>query len=71
MCSTSGAHDLGPVPSRITVDSELVQRLIGTQFPQWSALEVTPVALGGWDNWTFHHGPEMFDYHDRYGRLAG
>ncbi|TFC90468.1 aminoglycoside phosphotransferase family protein [Cryobacterium sp. TMT4-31] len=55
----SGGHDLGPLPARVTVDSELVQRLIATQFPQWSALPVTPVALGGWDNWTFHLGPEM------------
>jgi aminoglycoside phosphotransferase (APT) family kinase protein len=36
-----------------------VSQLVATQFPQWAGLPVTPVANGGWDNWTFHLGPEM------------
>ncbi|WP_432509136.1 aminoglycoside phosphotransferase family protein [Kineococcus auxinigenes] len=55
----SGAHDLGPVPTRLTVDVEVVRRLIAEQFPRWSDLPVHPVADGGWDNFTFHLGPQM------------
>lgn len=45
-----------PVPERIGVPAELVSRLVAAQFPQWAGLPVTPVANGGWDNWTFHLG---------------
>jgi aminoglycoside phosphotransferase (APT) family kinase protein len=41
------------------IDSELVRRLVATQFPQWKDLPVRPVASGGWDNRTFHLGESM------------
>jgi aminoglycoside phosphotransferase (APT) family kinase protein len=44
---------------RIDVDAGLVRRLIAAQFPQWAGLPVTPVAMNGWDNQTFHLGPDM------------
>lgn len=43
----------------ITIDVPLVSRLVSTQFPQWMDLPITPVALSGWDNRTFHLGDEM------------
>ncbi|MEV4196811.1 aminoglycoside phosphotransferase family protein [Micromonospora globbae] len=55
----SNTPHLGPVPQRITVDAELVRRLVAHQFPRWAHLPVAPVADGGWDNWTFHLGPGM------------
>ena len=51
--------DLGPAPRRITVDAELVHRLVDEQFPQWAPLAVRPVPAGGWDNFTFHLGDTM------------
>jgi aminoglycoside phosphotransferase (APT) family kinase protein len=41
------------------IDSPLVERLVAEQFPHWSHLPVTPVDEGGWDNRTFHLGPDM------------
>ena len=32
---------------------------MAAQFPRWASLPVTPVAHGGWDNWTFHLGSEL------------
>ncbi|MFD1085649.1 aminoglycoside phosphotransferase family protein [Micromonospora andamanensis] len=55
----SDIPDLGPVPQRVTVDAEQVRRLIADQFPHLADLPVEPVANGGWDNWTFHLGPDM------------
>jgi len=55
----SDVPDLGPVPQRVTVDADQARRLIADQFPQFGDLPVEPVADGGWDNWTFHLGPEM------------
>lgn len=43
----------------VTIDVKLVERLVAAQFPQWSHLPVSRVAQGGWDNRTFHLGPEM------------
>ncbi len=43
----------------IVIDSELVRRLVATQFSQWKDLPVQPVAFGGWDNRTFHLGEHM------------
>ena len=51
--------DLGPVPTRIPVDAELVRKLITAQFPQWSELPIRRVAEEGWDNRTFHLGEEL------------
>lgn len=50
---------LGPVPERLGIDAERVSRLVQAQFPRWAHLSVTPVAHGGWDNWTFRLGPDM------------
>ncbi|MGI4895670.1 MAG: aminoglycoside phosphotransferase family protein [Janthinobacterium lividum] len=55
----STAHDLGPVPARLSVETDLVHQLIAEQFPHWADLPVRPVADGGWDNFTFHLGPDM------------
>ena len=44
---------------RVNIDVPLVKRLVATQFPEWAHLAVRPVALGGWDNRTFHLGDEM------------
>ena len=41
----------------ITVD--VVSCLVSSQFPEWSELEIRPVALDGWDNTTFRLGDEM------------
>lgn len=43
----------------LDIDVALVERLIATQFPQWSHLPIRPVEAGGWDNRTFHLGEEM------------
>ncbi|OJX12398.1 MAG: aminoglycoside phosphotransferase [Caedibacter sp. 37-49] len=43
----------------INIDSTLVSHLINKQFPQWKNLVVKPVAVGGWDNRTFHLGNKM------------
>ena len=51
--------DLGPAPDRLTVETDVVRRLVESQFPQWADLPVQPVAKGGWDNWTFHLGADM------------
>ncbi|MFC0006528.1 aminoglycoside phosphotransferase family protein [Micromonospora siamensis] len=42
-----------------TIDVALVRRLVATQFPGWTGLEVRPVEAGGWDNRTFHLGDAM------------
>ncbi len=44
---------------KFPVDVALVQRLIARQFPQWADLPIRPVAMDGWDNWTFHLGDRM------------
>ncbi|GIF66464.1 aminoglycoside phosphotransferase [Asanoa ishikariensis] len=41
------------------IDVALVRRLVAEQFPQWAGLPVSPVAVGGNDNRTFHLGDEM------------
>lgn len=51
--------DLGPVPERLTVDAETVERLVEDQFPRWSQLPVTAVPEPGWDNLTFRLGEEL------------
>lgn len=44
---------------RIIVDSETVARMVASQFPQFAHLPVRPVAQSGWDNHTFHLGPDL------------
>lgn len=45
--------------SKIAVDADLVKRLISSQFLEFVGLEIKPVELGGWDNYTFHLGDQM------------
>lgn len=52
------AFDLGPVPTRLTVTTSQVRRLVAVQFPHWADLPIKPVAKGGWDNHTFHLGSD-------------
>jgi aminoglycoside phosphotransferase (APT) family kinase protein len=47
------------VMERTAIDATLVRRLIGSQFPEWSDLEVAPVDLDGWDNATFRLGDDL------------
>jgi aminoglycoside phosphotransferase (APT) family kinase protein len=44
---------------RAGIDAALVKRLVAAQFPQWSDLPVTPVAVDGWDNRTYRLGDDM------------
>ncbi|MDI6097268.1 aminoglycoside phosphotransferase family protein [Actinoplanes sp. NEAU-A12] len=44
---------------RAGIDAALVRRLIAAQFPRWSGLPVTPVAVDGWDNRTYRLGDDM------------
>ncbi|ROQ68300.1 aminoglycoside phosphotransferase (APT) family kinase protein [Streptomyces sp. 840.1] len=44
---------------RAGIDAALVKRLIDAQFPRWSGLPVTPVAVDGWDNRTYRLGDAM------------
>lgn len=55
----SDVPDLGPVPQRTAVDTDLVRRLVAEQFPRYANRPVEPVANGGWDNWTFHLGADL------------
>lgn len=43
----------------IEINKELVSKLIKSQFPQWSELQVNPVKKSGNDNRTFHLGTDM------------
>jgi aminoglycoside phosphotransferase (APT) family kinase protein len=51
--------DTGGPELTVKIDAPLVRRLIAGQFPQWAELPVRPVAVGGWDNRTFHLGEQM------------
>lgn len=41
------------------ITSDLVTRLVASQFPEWADLPVSPVELDGWDNTTFRLGTTM------------
>ncbi|GGD61044.1 aminoglycoside phosphotransferase family protein [Paenibacillus nasutitermitis] len=43
----------------LKIDVDLVSKLINSQFPQWSDLEIKPVKKSGNDNRTFHLGKSM------------
>ncbi|MCI3134610.1 phosphotransferase [Phenylobacterium aquaticum] len=43
----------------VEINADLVRRLVAAQFPQWAALPVRPVAVGGWDNRAFHLGETL------------
>lgn len=51
--------DMGPVPTRISTDEDLVRRLVAAQFPHWADLPVRGVSDQGWDNQTYHLGDDM------------
>jgi aminoglycoside phosphotransferase (APT) family kinase protein len=36
----------------------VIRRLIATEFPHWSDLDVVPVDVEGWDNSTFRLGDD-------------
>lgn len=41
------------------IDTNLVRKLIDSQFPQWSELPIKPVERSGWDNRTFRLGNQL------------
>ena len=43
----------------VDINTGLVRRLVGRQFPQWAHLTIAPVEPGGWDNRTFRLGKDM------------
>lgn len=57
----SRCHDDGMAnPQHVPViDHELVEALIGEQFPQWADLPVAQLIPGGWDNRTFRLGDAL------------
>ncbi|HYD13761.1 MAG TPA: aminoglycoside phosphotransferase family protein [Allosphingosinicella sp.] len=48
-----------PARAALKLDVDLVRRLLGSQFPQWSSLPIRPILPGGWDNRTFRLGDDM------------
>lgn len=50
----SQGHD-----GRAGIDTELVERLIGAQFPQWAGHPVQPAEFEGWDNRNYRLGETM------------
>jgi len=44
---------------RLDISVAVVSKLIAEQFPQWADLPISPVAVSGWDNRTFHVGDTM------------
>lgn len=44
---------------RLTIPTNLVERLIADQFPHLSSLAVQPLVPGGWNNRSFRLGPDM------------
>jgi aminoglycoside phosphotransferase (APT) family kinase protein len=43
----------------MNIDTDLVRRLINSQFPKWKDYDIKPVSPQGWDNRTFHLGSNM------------
>jgi hypothetical protein len=43
----------------VGIDTQLVARLVGSQFPQWSSLPITAAEPNGWDNRTFRRGSDL------------
>jgi aminoglycoside phosphotransferase (APT) family kinase protein len=43
----------------MNIDTDLVRRLINSQFPKWQDCDIKPVSQQGWDNRTFHLGADM------------
>ena len=59
--SAGGGYDrITPnMDDRLPADVALVRRLIESQFPQWTCLDIRPVEAQGWDHHTFRLGDEM------------
>src|SRR5260370_33326149 len=60
----AGVTGFDSVPTQIdmqspVIDDVLVRHMVSGQFPQWAHLPVKSVAVGGWDNKSFHLGEEM------------
>ena len=45
--------------STVVIDTSVVRRLLGAQFPGWADLPIRPVAIDGWDNRTFRLGSDL------------
>ena len=41
------------------IDTNLVRKLIDSQFPEWADLPISPVSRSGWDNRSFRLGGEL------------
>ncbi|MBA2650004.1 MAG: aminoglycoside phosphotransferase family protein [Legionella sp.] len=55
----------------IIITENLAHELISNQFPQWSRLTIQAVKNCGWDNRTFHLGPDMLIRMPSTGEYAG
>lgn len=55
----NAAPELLPLPDRNPADAAVARRLIATQFPRWSHLQIRDVDVQGWDNRTFRLGDDM------------
>ncbi|GAA0943751.1 aminoglycoside phosphotransferase family protein [Nonomuraea longicatena] len=55
----------------LTIDVDLVRRLLAAQFPHWADLDVVPVPRPGMDNATFRLGGELSLRLPRYERWVG
>ncbi|TDC76727.1 aminoglycoside phosphotransferase family protein [Streptomyces hainanensis] len=55
----AAGHAAAGADGRAGIDAALVRRLVAAQFPRWSDLPVTPVAVDGWDNRTYRLGEDM------------
>jgi aminoglycoside phosphotransferase (APT) family kinase protein len=45
--------------AEVPIDASLVRRLLRSQFPQWSGLDVRPVRSAGWDNAIYRLGHDL------------
>jgi aminoglycoside phosphotransferase (APT) family kinase protein len=59
------------VSTGVSIDADLVGRLLAAQFPQWAELPVSPVEVSGMDNATFRLGEDMSVRLPRYPRWVG
>jgi len=55
----------------VTIDADLVRRLLAVQFPQWAELPISPVPRSGMDNATFRLGNVLSVRLPRYSRWVG
>jgi aminoglycoside phosphotransferase (APT) family kinase protein len=55
----------------VSIDADLVRRLLAAQFPQWAELPLSPVPLSGMDNATFRLGEDLPVRLPRYSHWVG